>query len=97
MPLDPKLLYALYTTPNPILILALASGIGLMISRGCVANSCSVILIDVNEEALSKAKLELKKIISSSSPNPAQVQTSAHCKLKTTYDSKAYRSLQNPR
>ncbi|CAG9942482.1 unnamed protein product [Clonostachys rosea f. rosea IK726] len=52
-----------------------ASGIGLMISRGCVANSCSVILIDVNEEALSKAKLELKKIISSSSPNPAQVQT----------------------
>ncbi|CAH0039133.1 unnamed protein product [Clonostachys rhizophaga] len=52
-----------------------ASGIGLMISRGCVANSCSVILIDVNEEALSKAKLELEKIISSSSSNPAQVQT----------------------
>ncbi|CAH0051153.1 unnamed protein product [Clonostachys solani] len=52
-----------------------ASGIGLMISRGCVANSCSVILIDVNEEALSKAQLELEKIISSSSSNPAQVQT----------------------
>ncbi|VUC36589.1 unnamed protein product [Clonostachys rosea] len=51
-----------------------ASGIGLMISRGCVANSCSVILIDVNEDALSKAKSELEKIISSSSSNTAQVQ-----------------------
>ncbi|CAG9990547.1 unnamed protein product [Clonostachys byssicola] len=51
-----------------------ASGIGLMISRGCVANSCSVILIDVNEEALSKAKLELEEIISSSTSNRAQVQ-----------------------
>ncbi|RSM09128.1 hypothetical protein CEP52_004297 [Fusarium oligoseptatum] len=42
-----------------------ASGIGLMLARGCAANGANVILIDVNEKALNDVKPELEGLFES--------------------------------
>ncbi|RMJ17049.1 hypothetical protein CDV36_003249 [Fusarium kuroshium] len=42
-----------------------ASGIGLMLARGCAANGANVILIDVNEKALHDVKPELEGLLES--------------------------------
>ncbi|KAK6227633.1 short-chain dehydrogenase [Colletotrichum tabaci] len=43
-----------------------ASGIGHMLARGCVVNGANVILIDINERALSDTKTELESLATSS-------------------------------
>lgn len=63
----------------------LASGIGLMLARGCASNGANVILIDVNEKALHDVKPELEGLSESSSvSNKIEVATSVHIHL--TYD-----------
>ncbi|RSM02405.1 hypothetical protein CDV31_010907 [Fusarium ambrosium] len=42
-----------------------ASGIGLMLARGCAANGANVILVDVNEKALHDVKPELEGLFES--------------------------------
>ncbi|EEU38885.1 uncharacterized protein NECHADRAFT_88900 [Fusarium vanettenii 77-13-4] len=53
-----------------------ASGIGLMLARGCAVNGANVILIDVNEKALHDVKPELEGLFESSSgSNKIEVAT----------------------
>ncbi|KAH8650481.1 hypothetical protein BGZ61DRAFT_542173 [Ilyonectria robusta] len=53
-----------------------ASGIGLMLARGCASNGANVILIDVNEKALHDVKPELEGLSESSSvSNKIEVAT----------------------
>ncbi|KAH0421188.1 short-chain dehydrogenase [Colletotrichum camelliae] len=46
-----------------------ASGIGLMLARGCVVNGANVILIDINDKALEATKTELESLAKSPDSN----------------------------
>ncbi|KAJ9646270.1 hypothetical protein H2204_000933 [Knufia peltigerae] len=70
-----------------IVITGAAGGIGYMIARGCAANNANVVLIDIDEPTLLKAKAELEKAFPSSKVTIIPGDLSSEEGVKTVADS----------